>query len=121
MAQHLETGKKGEKIARDWLEQKGFIILEQNWRCGKAEVDIIARNHQELIFVEVKTRSGNYFGNPEVFVTAQKEDLMARAASAYMEKIGYAGWIRFDIISVLVKDGLVSMQHFEDAFFPGLR
>lgn len=121
MAKHLETGKTGEKIAENFLKQKGYEILETNWRYKKAEVDIIAKDIDVLVFVEVKTRSNDYFGRPDAFITEKKEQFMATAASVYMEKINHDWEIRFDVISILLKtEKDYQIQHFKDAFFPGL-
>lgn len=121
MAKHLETGKKGEEIAAQFLQEKGLEILEINWRHGRAEVDIIARNGKVLVFVEVKTRSYDFFGKPEEFVNKTKTRLMANAAAAYM-KANHHDWaIRFDIVSILMKnENEWTVEHFRDAFFPGL-
>lgn len=116
-----EIGKKGEEIARDFLEQKGYKILEQNWRYSRAEIDLIASYQNALIFVEVKTRSYDYFGQPEDFVTAKKQKLMSSAASAYMQANNHQWEIRFDIVSILLSGkSSMKIQHFEDAFFLGL-
>lgn len=118
MANHLETGQKGEAMAVTFLEKAGYQILETNWRFSRAEVDIIAMDGEILVFVEVKTRSSDYFGKPEEFVTARKKTLLADAASVYMNKINHDWEIRFDIISVLLKDvNQPRIKHFEDAFF----
>jgi putative endonuclease len=120
MAKHLETGKIGEAAAADFLEQKGWRIAERNWRAGRGEVDIIAWAHEQLlVFVEVKTRASEGFGGPEEAVDAKKQDLLARAAGAYMEQIGYDWEIRFDIVALIVRNGQVrELRHVEDAFFP---
>ncbi len=116
-----DIGKKGEEIAKDFLIQKGYKILEQNWRYSRAEVDIIASYQEALIFVEVKTRSYDYYGQPEEFVTAKKQKLISTAASAYMQANNHQWEIRFDIISILMGGkSSVKIQHFEDAFFLGL-
>ena len=119
MAKHLETGKLGEKIASEFLEQMGWKIAERNWRSGRAELDIIAWPHDKLlVFVEVKTRSSEDFGGPEEAITAKKQNLMLRAAGAYMESIGYDWEIRFDTIAILLRHGTVlEIRHIEDAFF----
>jgi putative endonuclease len=121
MAKHLDIGNRGEQLARAFLEQKGYAILETNWRYKRAEVDIIAKDGETLVFIEVKTRSSDAFGKPEEFITPHKESLLIAAASAYMEQIGHDWAIRFDIISVLYRSAQdYQMEHFEDAFFPGL-
>lgn len=72
MAWHNETGKTGEKLAADWLEKKGFTILEKNWRHKRLEVDIIAEKDNLLHFIEVKSRSSQNYGLPEESVSLKK-------------------------------------------------
>ncbi len=122
MSRQNEIGKKGEDLACQYLKQKGFSVLAQNWRYSRAEVDIIARINDMLVFVEVKTRSYDYFGPPEDFVTMKKQRLLSTAASAYMQKYNHEWEIRFDIIAVLLQgNDNYAIQHFEDAFFRGLK
>jgi putative endonuclease len=121
MASHNDLGKWGEERAVEFLRRAGYEILETNWRFSKAEVDIIAQDGEVLVFVEVKTRSDDFFGRPEVFVSAKKETFLAKAASHYMDKIGHHNEIRFDVISLIKKGKSVEIQHFTDAFFPGLK
>ncbi len=114
-------GQKGESIACDYLLSQGYSILENNWRFSKAEIDIIAMKDGVLVFVEVKTKSYTYFGRPEESVTPLKEALYFDAANVYMEKIEHEGEIRFDIIGVLLaSEEKPTLDHFEDAFFPGI-
>lgn len=121
MAKHNLLGKKGEDIAALFLKEKDYLILEKNWRWAKAEVDIIALKGGILVFVEVKTRASDFFGAPEEFVDERKEALMARAASKYMSLREHEGEIRFDIVSVILAENKKPVvEHFEDAFFPGL-
>lgn len=121
MAKHLEIGKKGEQLAVEFLKNKGYTILETNWRFRRSEVDIIAKDKEILVFIEVKTRSYDYFGKPESFVSKRKKILLQDAASAYMVKINHSWEIRFDIIGILMPTPKkISIKHFEDAFFPGL-
>lgn len=120
MAKHLDLGKLGESLALGFLTGKGFHIREVNWRRHRAEVDMIAMDGDILVFVEVKTRSSDYFGPPEVFVTPQKEKLLVRAAHAYMEEIDHQWEIRFDIVSVLYRStDDYQIEHLPDAFWPG--
>ena len=117
----METGKKGEDLAVKFLKEKGYEILETNWRFRRSEVDIIAKDGAILVFVEVKTRSYDYFGKPESFVSTRKKVLLQDAASAYMRKINHTWEIRFDIIGILMQNPTnIEINHFEDAFFPGL-
>ena len=121
MAKHIETGKKGETLAVEYLEKLGYQILEINWRHRRAEVDIIAKDGEILVFVEVKTRSDDFFGNPAAFVTRKKERFMSDAANVYMAEIGHLWEIRFDIIGIVLWSAdRIELRHFKDAFFPGL-
>lgn len=120
MAKHLETGQSGEAAAADYLLQKGWRIAARNWRLGRYEVDIIGWTPENiLVFVEVKTRSGQGFGGPEEAVTAHKQAMLLRAAGEYMQSIDYEWEIRFDVVAVILKQGKVlEVRHVEDAFFP---
>ncbi|KHJ37632.1 hypothetical protein PBAC_22250 [Pedobacter glucosidilyticus] len=119
MAQHNTLGKNGEQIAKDFLEQQGFEILDENWCFGKAEVDLIAFKHKTIIFIEVKTRSGSAFGQPEDFVDVKKQRLLTDAAEEYVYLMNHQGEIRFDIISILFDKNLekYTLKHIEDAFW----
>jgi len=118
MAKHLEIGQWGESLALQLLERKGYEILETNWRFSRAEVDIIAMDGEILVFVEVKTRSYGYFGQPDAFVTDHKRTLLLDAAAMYMQEIQHDWEIRFDVISVLLEEQQQpSLKHFKDAFF----
>ncbi|MEW6468669.1 MAG: YraN family protein [Bacteroidota bacterium] len=118
MAEHNKTGSKGEKLARKYLEEKGYLVLETNWRSRKLEIDLIARCGDKLVVAEVKTRSTAFFGEPEEFVTRSKRQNLVKAAHAYLEENGLDLEVRFDIISVIISNGPPSVQHIEDAFYP---
>jgi putative endonuclease len=121
MAKHLDTGKLGEEIALEHLQKQGFEILATNWRHRRLEVDIIAKDADTLVFIEVKTRSYDFFGRPEEFVTPAKERRLSTAAAAYMEQTGHDWAMRFDVVSLLKeKNGAFKLEHIRDAFFPGL-
>lgn len=113
-------GNKGESIAVNYLKAKGYTILETNWRASHTEVDIIAEFNNQIIFIEVKTRSYDYYGPPEEFVDRRKQQNMTFAANRYMELKNYEGEIRFDIIAIILKGGYRKFNHIEDAFFLGL-
>lgn len=120
MPKHLELGRKGESIAKAHLLDAGYEILDENWTFGKLEVDLIAYKDKVIIFTEVKTRTGNAFGEPEDFVDMRKQRLLADAADEYLYLMDHQGEVRFDIISVLFKnrDSYI-LNHIEDAFWPG--
>lgn len=118
---HLDTGRRGEDIAAEFLEQKGYRIAVRNFRAGKGEIDLIVwtASGDQLVFVEVKTRSGDGFGGPEEAVNKRKQRVMVRTAGEYMDSISYEWEIRFDIVAVILQNGrLLTIRHIEDAFFP---
>lgn len=121
MALHNDIGKYGESLALELLKSKQYRIAERNWKFSHAEVDIIAWDGTVLVFVEVKTRTSEYFGQPEEFVSDKKMKLLTEAAAVYCEKINHDWEIRFDVISVLDKKNQQPiLKHIEDAFFLGL-
>ena len=118
MAAHIELGKRGEDLAVNFLQLKGYTILERNWRYRRTEIDIIALIDEKLIFIEVKTRSTDAFGTPEGFVNSKKQDLVAKGAGAYILKVNHDWLIRYDVIAILLfPDDTYRIAHFEDAFF----
>jgi len=120
MAHHTDLGKKGENIAAGHLLGNGYKILERNWRYGKDEIDIIAETEQFIVFVEVKTRSTNYFGEPEESVTDQKQRFLIRAADEFVIQKEIDKEVRFDIISIVLESNKQTIRHIEDAFYPTL-
>ncbi len=120
MAEFHELGEKGEDIAATYLRNNGYKILETNWRKGSLEVDIIAQKEDILVITEVKTRSTNYFGEPEEFVTKAKQKNLIKAANIYIQLHNLDVETRFDIISVLIKGDQHKIHHIEDAFYPTL-
>lgn len=118
MARHNDLGKLGEQLALEHLLENGYEILDENWCCGKAEVDLIAYIDRQLIFVEVKTRSNTAFGFPEEAVKKNKQRLLQSAAEAYINLMGHEGEIRFDIISIIFTANNYTINHIKDAFWP---
>jgi len=118
MAKHITLGKKGEELARKYLEDKGYLILETNWRHDRDEVDIIAMDGDELVIVEVKTRSSDRYGEPEDDVSWAKEKFLIRATEAYLEEKDLDIDSRFDIISIILNENECRIKHIEDAFYP---
>ena len=118
MAKHLTLGKIGEDIATQYLTEKGYEILERNWRNVHKEIDIIAKDGDELVVVEVKTRKSNEYGEPDLAVTSRKQHLLISAANAYLFRNKLDVNTRFDIISIFMKDDVPVIDHIEDAFLP---
>lgn len=114
MTDKIETGAIGENLAADFLTKKGFEVVARNYRWKKAEIDLIVRRENWLIFVEVKTRSSDAWGYPESFVSNDQRRLIYGAAEEYIYSTDWQGHIRFDIVSV--KPGpRLEIVHFEDA------
>lgn len=116
MAEHNELGKKGEQLAIDYLLKKGYKIRDKNWRYQKAEVDIIAEKDGILAVVEVKTRSTDYFGNPQDFVNPKKIKLLVKAIDEYVTSKNLDIEVRFDIIGIIKTKSETRIEHLEDAF-----
>ena len=115
----------GEAEASRMLEEKGFRILERNWRMGHLEVDLIAENRKEIVFVEVKTRTGTFGDHlPEEYVDNDKKRRMTIAANAYIKYHRIEKEPRFDIIGILVNSETQKVtyrNHLENAFHPQVR
>lgn len=117
MAQHNELGNKGEALAVEYLLNKGYDILERNYRFGKAEVDIIAQFKETLAVIEVKTRSTSDFGNPQDFVKPKQIKNLVKAVDEYVIKNNLEVEVRFDIIAIVKQEHSFVIEHLEDAFF----
>lgn len=120
MAQHNQTGSAGESAAVKHLADKGYTILERNWRYFETEIDIIAEKSGIIVVAEVKTRSSIDFGDPEAFVDLKKQKRMVKAANAYLGEKDLDREVRFDIIAVVKENGAHTVNHIEDAFYPTL-
>ena len=118
MAEHNQTGKTGEELAAIYLEEKGFEILEKNWRNRFKEIDIIAKKDDLLVIVEVKTRSTMAFGTPADFVGLKKQRNLINAAEAYIFAKNSDLETRFDIVSILLQGDRNVIEHIEWAFSP---
>ncbi len=120
-SEHLNIGKKGELLAEKHLNQLGYIILERNWIFRHKELDIIALDRNELVIVEVKTRSEPNLDFPDLAVNRKKKRNIVSAANAYVRYNQISQDVRFDIIWILIdKRGKATIDHFRDAFIPSL-
>jgi putative endonuclease len=118
MSKHNEIGTNGELIAVNFLKNKGYLIVATNWRSGKKEIDIIAEIGDNIVFVEVKTRSNFDFGYPEEAVNERKKNLIKSAAEDYFFAFPSEKQLRFDIISILQRQNkALEIVHIEDAFY----
>lgn len=118
MSKHNELGKKGEKIAVDFLKKEGHKILACNYRFEHKEIDIISSLNELLIFSEVKTRSSLYYGFPEEAVTPAKQALIKKAAAHFVEENPSFLQCRFDVISIVIfNEKVMQIKHYKDAFY----
>jgi len=120
MKQH-ELGKKGEEMAVEFLQEEGYEIIERNWRFRHIELDIIARKGDQLIIAEVKTRSGNTYGEPSTAVDKNKQRAIIVAAEHYIYANKLDVDVRFDIISIIKGNGRTVLEHIKEAFHPVAR
>ena len=118
MAQHNEFGQISEDRAVAYLMARGYTIRDRNWRFGHKEIDIIAQKNGILVFIEVKARRSNLYGEAVEAVTDQKIVNLVTAANAYVRYYRIDLPTRFDIIGVTGEPGNQSVKHIEDAFYP---
>ena len=116
MTSKIDFGKIGEDLAVELLVNKGYRILDRNWRSGHKEIDIVAMDGDILVVVEVKTRKTNSFGDPDIAVGVLKQRLLAWAADAYIRYHNLDVNIRFDVVSIVITDKKHIIEHIEDAF-----
>ena len=99
---NLKTGQLGEKIAKEYLEKKGYKIIDQNYRTKFAEIDLIAKKGEELIFIEIRTKTSNLFGSPEESLNPRKLRKLFFSAKSYASRIGWSGPFRIDAVCVVL-------------------
>ena len=122
MASHNELGALGEQIACEYLIKQGYQILERNWSNGHKEIDILAKDDDTIVIVEVKTRQSTYLVEPEITVDVYKQRNLIWAANSYVNRNQYDNDVRFDIISIVIdRNNEKRIEHIEDAFYPSVR
>ncbi len=109
-------GKKGEDIAADYLTGKGYKILHRNYRTPLGEADMIISDNDILAFVEVKARSGNAFGEPFEAVDFRKQERIRKIALYYLKWHKFEKQVRFDVVSIVTKNGKAEINHIIEAF-----
>ena len=120
-SEHLCLGARGEDIAAEYLLKKGYLILEKNWRLKHKELDIIAIDENEIVAVEVKTRTEPVLDDPVMSINRKKQRNLISAAHAYVRINHILLDVRFDVIWIRVDvSGRASVEHIQDAFFPTL-
>lgn len=122
MAAKDVLGARGERIAEHHLVRRGLVVLDRNWRCPQGEIDLVFRDGDETVFVEVKTRSSVSFGHPLEAITTAKLARLRRLAGAWCEAhpelVGTAGRrIRIDAVAVIAPRALpATVEHLERVF-----
>ncbi len=116
--EHLRRGELGERAAKKFLQQAGLKFLAANFRSECGEIDLIFRDADCLVFIEVKTRSSEVWTRPASAVDARKRKLLSQTALDYLKLLKYPKVkFRFDIVEVLLKDGQVSeIRHLPNTF-----
>ena len=121
METHKDTGNRGEELAAQFLEKKGYKILNRNWRFFHKELDLVALYDNELIIVEVKTRMFGSLIAPHEAVNKKKQRFIIDAANSYIEKHNVNLDVRFDIVTVVYKADKIEIEHIENAFYPRVK
>ncbi|MDQ1544839.1 MAG: putative endonuclease [Actinomycetota bacterium] len=118
MAAKDELGKRGEALAADHLIASGLQIIDRNWRCAQGEIDLVALDDGEVVFVEVKTRSSLAFGHPLEAITVTKLARLRRLAAAWCDAHPERhSRIRIDAIAIIAPThGLVEIEHLRSVF-----
>ena len=111
------AGERGENIALRLLNDKGYELVERNYRTRYGELDLILRDGHTLVFAEVKLRHGTGFGHPVEAVTPRKQARIRSMAEQYLQdKAPHYESIRFDVVGILVTRGSPRARHVRDAF-----
>lgn len=110
-------GQQGEEISHNYLVEKGYSILERNWRIGHLEIDLIAEKQGLIIVVEVKFRREEEPLEAGILVNKKKQAHLIKATQAYLEKTNCDKEVRFDVMVITVKNGQPQVNHIEDAFY----
>lgn len=106
MAAKDDLGRRGEELAAQYLTHAGYTVIDRNWRCARGEIDLVARDGDDTVFVEVKSRSSTAYGHPFEAITAQKLARLRRLAGAWCEAHPYRrGAVRIDAIAVILPAG----------------
>lgn len=111
-----ELGNFGEDKAVSYLVKHGYKIVERNFRYARGEIDIIAYDQQFIVFVEVKLRRSLKYGTPQSAVDQRKQEKIKRTAQYYLLSNDSKKKLRFDVISIQIRDGKGKLKHFKNAF-----
>jgi len=113
----LETGREGENLAVRFLLKEGYTVLERNFKCPFGEMDIVARQGDSLVFVEVRSRRSGSFGDPLESIGLVKQKKLSRIALCYLQKHRLEGCrARFDVLGLKLKPEGHEIEIIRDAF-----
>lgn len=112
----LEFGKTGEQMTARYLTDKGYVILEHNYRRGHLEIDLVALDGDELVIVEVKSRANDSLLQPEAAVDHKKRLALIRLANEYVKSHNRKENVRFDIVSIVSKPEGAEIKHLKNAY-----
>jgi putative endonuclease len=107
------TGNRGESLACEFLQQKGYKILQRNYRSKWGEVDIVAKFDQTVVFVEVKTKTSDAYGEPWEMVNAWKIEQVKKMGEAWCREYGWEGRVRMDVMGVYLDQEEPRIEHWE--------
>ena len=111
-----ETGKIGEDVATKYLEQIGYKIIQRNFECRQGEIDIIAKDKEEIVFIEVKTRASVLYGFPKEAVDQTKKKHIYKSAEFYIYIHHLENEpVRIDVIEIYIRQGKYKLQHIKNA------
>lgn len=111
--QNKETGNRGETLAAEYLQIKGYTILGRNYHSKWGEVDIIAKDKNIVVFVEVKTKTTDKYGEPWEMVNAWKIEQVKKMGEMWSREYGWEGRVRMDVIGVYLNEVEPRIEHWE--------
>jgi putative endonuclease len=112
----VKLGQRGEDLAASYLQKNGYKIIQRNYKTMIGEIDIIARDRDDLVFIEVKTRESLEYGQPFESVNKNKRRKIANVAMLYLKKLKNIPACRFDVVSVYYEEGRPEFKLIQDAF-----
>ena len=116
MISRVAQGSQAEDLARRFLEARGLELLTRNFRCRSGELDLIMRDGEQLVFVEVRSRRHTRYGTPAESVTRTKQQRLLRTAAFYLQRQRIDPPCRFDVVAILQSDGEPQVEWIRNAF-----
>lgn len=112
-----DLGRQGEQMAEQFLRARGYVLVARNYRCAYGEIDLVVRDRDTLVFVEVRTQSGPTFGDPLESVTQRKQRQIVKAALHYVVRHRVENHpLRFDVIGISWNNAAPQIVHVKEAF-----